>query len=137
MESIKIDKTLLLSLVSEASQVTAMTALWTGNLPTGDKSDVALTKYYFKWIDVTKAAVENLSDSTPDDVKSLIAEDLVRLISVPLRGMMESVTIYAKQLTIALPPINSEEIPHEIFAYKKWSMDYISKAMNIIKEVKK
>lgn len=136
MENTKIDKVLLLSLVSEASQVTAMTAMWTGSLPTADSTDVALTKYYFKWIDVAKAAVENLSDNTPDSVKSLMAEDLVRLISVPLRGMIDSVAIYAKQLNVVLPP-TPPEVPSEIFAYKKWSMDYISKAMNIIKEVKK
>jgi len=131
----QIDKAILLSLLSEAFQVTAMAALWTGNLPTSDKTDIALTKYYFKWIDVAKLAVENLADNTPEESKKILADDLVRLISVPLQGMIDAVSVYATQVGIILPPINKQEIPKEIFSYKAWAMDYISKSMNTIKEV--
>lgn len=133
MESI--DKSLLLSLVVEASQVTAMSAMWIGNLPSDDKTDMALTKYYFKWIDVAKAAVENLADNTPENVKMLIAQDLVKLIQIPLQGMIQGVTAYATQLSITIPPIS--DTPQEIFAFKAWAIEYINKCMNLIKEAKK
>lgn len=133
MESI--DKSLLLSLVVEASQVTAMSAMWTGNLPSADNTEIALTKYYFKWIDVAKTAVENLDDNTPENVKMLIAQDLVKLIQVPLQGMLQGIIAYAAQLSVALPPLVNA--PQEIFAYKAWAIEYINKGMNLIKEAKK
>jgi len=130
----EISKEMLMALLNEAAQVTAMSSLWVGNMPSTDQTDVALTKYYFKWIDVTKLAVENLSDSAPADVKALIAEDLVRLITVPLRGMQDAIKAYAQQLNVILPP--TTPAPNEVFAYKQWALDYVSKCMAVLKDVK-
>lgn len=131
----EISKEMLMSLLAEAAQVTAMSSLWVGNLPSNDQTDIALTKYYFKWIDVTKLAVENLAENTPADVKALMAEDLVRLITVPLRGMQDAIQTYAKQLNVVLPV--AIPAPNEVFAYKQWALDYVSKCMTVLKEVKK
>lgn len=130
----EINKEMLMALLNEAAQVTAMSSMWIGNLPTNDPTDMALTKYYFKWIDVAKLAVENMSDATPVEVKSLMADDLVRLITVPLRGMQDAITVYAQQLNVVLPA--ATPAPNEVFAYKQWALDYVSKCMAVLKEVK-
>ena len=130
----EISKDMLMALLAEAAQVTAMSSLWVGNLPSEDQTDVALTKYYFKWIDVTKLAVENLSENTPAEVKALMAEDLVRLITVPLRGMQDAIQVYAKQLNVVLPV--ASPAPNEVFAYKQWALDHVSKCMTVLKDVK-
>jgi hypothetical protein len=130
----EINKEMLMTLLAEAAQVTAMSSLWVGNLPSNDQTDIALTKYYFKWIDVAKLAVENLDENTPVNVKALMADDLVRLITVPLRGMQEAIQAYAKQLNVVLPVVTPA--PNEVFAYKQWALDYVSKCMAVLKEVK-
>lgn len=131
----KIDKGMLLALMADAQQVTVMASLWTGNLPTSDPTDMALTKYYFKWIDVTKTAIENLDPNTSPEAMTEMANDLVRLITVPLNGMIEAVKAYAEQCNITIPPTANP--PNEVFAFKQWAVDYISKVMALFKENKK
>ena len=67
-------------------------------------------------------------------MKALIAEDLVRLITVPLRGMQDAIKAYAQQLNVILPP--ATPAPNEVFAYKQWALDYVSKCMTVLKDVK-
>lgn len=135
MEDTKIDKDMLLALMAEAQQVTVMASLWTGNLPTNDPTDMALTKYYFKWIDVTKLAIENLKPDTSPETMSIMANDLSRLIVVPLKGMIEAVKAYAAQCNIIIPPADNP--PGEVFAFKQWAVAYVGSVMTLFKEQKK
>jgi hypothetical protein len=121
----------IIKLLTEAKQTTALFAAWFGGLkPNNDI--VMVMPYFLKWIDVTDLAVANMKDDTPEDKKRQMAEDLVTLMIVPLRGMMEAVQKFSKEKNLQIAPPGPP--PTDVYGYKKWATDYINAGFKMIKD---
>lgn len=121
-------------LVVDAREVTTLFAIWTNTLESLKSSTdaFAAVPYYLKWVDVAITAVDNINETASQDVYKQLANDLISIIVVPLRGMLEAMATHAKQKNLVIPPPLTA-MPTDVFTYKKWAVEYISIIMKWMK----
>lgn len=121
----------LKKLLSEAQTVTALFATWTGTWKSLEKDQLVTTPYYLKWADVATLAINNINPVIDKDNRKKLAEDLITIIIVPLKGMIQAIQMYSKKNNVQVPELSSP--PDDIFEFKKWAIEYISSTVKLIK----
>lgn len=121
-------------LLNDAKEVTTLFIVWTNNIETlnNNKDAFASIPYYLKWVDVANIAVSGLSDTTSQETFKQLAADLITIIVVPLRGMIEAMTAQAASKKQQLP-VPTTPAPADVFAYKKWAIEYIGTVLKWMK----
>lgn len=127
----------LIHLLEEAQHTTLLLLSWAGSFDMkgmkSKSSNVDLSPYYLKWIDIAKLSIANMKDPIDDTVKKALIDDLATIAIVPIKGLQMAIRTYAAHLKIELPPSNSSKID-DITEFKKVALAELEQAMTLIKE---
>jgi len=113
-------------LLTEAKQTTALFNAVLNNVDTANTDTLKSMPYFLKWIDVADLALNNLDSNMSLTSRQQLVEDLVMLMNAPLKGIIESLIVYANNNSIKLEQLSS--MPEDALQYKRWALAYITKA---------
>lgn len=131
-ENVNVTVPQMLSLLRAAKETTACFAAWSGGLSSDNTQIIAL---YFQWVEAAEMATSLIAENADPAAKREMAEKLISLMSIPIQGMIKAMQAFSVEKEVVLPPIVN--IPEEVFAYKKWGLDYINQCLALFKDAKK
>lgn len=129
----------LIKLLDEAQHTTLMLLSWAGEFDVqkmkSKSSNVDLSAYYLKWIDIARLAIANMSDPIDDTVKKTLIDDLAVIAIVPIQGMQVAMKAYAKQLNVVIPEFETTKTSKigDISEFKKIAIAELEKAIELLK----
>lgn len=131
-----ITKEHLMHLLDEAQHTTLLLLSWAGTFDLksmqSKSTNIDVSPYYLKWIDVARMALANMNDPIDDTVKKTLIDDLAVIAIVPIKGLQKALQTYATHLGVALPESAANKIDN-ITEYKKVALAELESAMAILK----
>lgn len=127
----------LMHLLDEAQHTTLLLLSWAGSFDMksmkSKSTNVDVSPYYLKWIDVARMALANMQDPIDDTVKKTLIDDLATIAIVPIKGLQLALRTYAKHLNVDLPESNASKID-DIGQFKKTALAELEQVMEILKK---
>lgn len=132
----KITKDHLIHLLEEAKHTTLLLLSWAGTFDTktmkSKSTNIDVSPYYLKWIDVAQLALANMQEPIDDTVKKTMIDDLAVIAIVPIKGLQTALRTYAKHLNVELPETATNKID-DITTFKKVALAELEAAMGLLK----
>lgn len=126
----------LIHLLDEAQHTTMLLLSWAGSFDMktmkSKSSNIDLSPYYLKWIDVARMALANMHDPIDDMVKKALIDDLATIAIVPIKGLQMALRTYAKSMNVTLPESKASKID-DITEFKKVALAELEEAMGLLK----
>ena len=127
----------LLHLLDEAQHTTLLLLSWAGSFDMksmkSKSTNIDISPYYLKWIDIARLAISNMKDPIDDTVKKTLIDDLATIAIVPIKGLQMALRTYAKHMKVELPESNASKIDN-ITEFKKVALVELEQAMELLKE---
>jgi hypothetical protein len=126
----------LVHLLDEAQHTTMLLLSWAGSFDMktmkSKSSNLDLSPYYLKWVDIARLSVANMHDPIDDTVKKALIDDLATIAIVPIKGLQMALRTYAQNMKIDLPESKASKID-DITEYKKVALQELEQAMDLLK----
>lgn len=127
----------LIHLPDEAQHTTMLLLSWAGSFDIktmkSKSSNVDLSPYYLKWIDIARLAIANMQDPIDETAKKALIDDLATIAIVPIKGLQMALRTYAKMMNVDLPDSKATAID-DITEFKKVALAELEQAMMLLKD---